>query len=48
VIARPIAAGVFGMQRMIAASLPSTASKVAIGVPAAMLRKVAPRTANGR
>ena len=37
----PIAAGVLGMQRITAASGPSISVKVAIDVPAAMLRKVA-------
>ena len=43
----PIAAGVLGMQRTIGTA-PSTFSRAAIGVPAAMLRKVVPPSAKRR
>ena len=36
----PIAAGVFGMQRITAVPAPRISVKVAMPVPAAMLRKV--------
>ena len=42
----PIAAGVLGMQRTIAADAPSSSSNTAMPMPAAMLRKVVPPPAN--
>jgi hypothetical protein len=45
---RPIAAGVFGMQRMIGVSEPRSTSNAAMVVPAATLTKALPVSAKCR